>query len=207
MNDAVKEYYGKVLQGSHDLKTNACCTDTEIPEHLKRAMNNIHDEVAAHYYDCGLVSPQLLAGMRILDLGSGSGRDCYLLAQLVGEEGSVLGVDMTEEQLEVATRHIEWHRKKTACSMRAALPNTLTFMVAGIPTSGFSPTAAPTSPSPWKPAARVASKGVAAAEWPLQFLCGIIPHQFRHRLSQQFLRLPLSIQINPLDHLLPAAPL
>jgi SAM-dependent methyltransferase len=112
MKEAVKEYYGKILQHSGDLQTNACCTDGEIPQYLKQAMYNIHDEVTARYYGCGLVSPQQLRGMSILDLGSGSGRDCYLLAQLVGEEGYVLGVDMTDEQLEVANRHIEWHREK-----------------------------------------------------------------------------------------------
>lgn len=50
--------------------------------------------------------------MRILDLGSGSGRDCYIAAQLVGEKGQVVGVDMTDEQLQVAKEHLEWHRDK-----------------------------------------------------------------------------------------------
>ncbi|MES9858260.1 MAG: methyltransferase domain-containing protein [Sedimenticola sp.] len=112
MKDAVKEYYGQILQHSNDLKTDACCTTGDMPAHLKQAMANIHPEVSARYYGCGLVRPQSLKGMRILDLGSGSGRDCYLLAQLVGEEGYVLGVDMTDEQLEVANRHIDWHREK-----------------------------------------------------------------------------------------------
>ncbi|HHH39098.1 MAG TPA: methyltransferase domain-containing protein [Sedimenticola sp.] len=112
MKEAVQEYYGKTLQHSADLQTNACCTDGELPGYLKQAMANIHDEVAGRYYGCGLVSPQLLEGMRILDLGSGSGRDCYLLAQLVGEKGFVLGVDMTDEQLDVANRHREWHRER-----------------------------------------------------------------------------------------------
>ena len=112
MHDQVKEYYGQTLQGSADLQTNACCTDTSLPGYLKRVLSNIHDEVMARYYGCGLVSPQQLPGMRILDLGSGSGRDCYALAQMVGEQGSVVGVDMTDEQLEVANRHIEYHREK-----------------------------------------------------------------------------------------------
>ncbi|WP_177421134.1 methyltransferase domain-containing protein, partial [endosymbiont of Lamellibrachia barhami] len=112
MKDTVKEYYGKVLQHSGDLQTNACCTDAEMPGYLRDALSNIHDEVMARYYGCGLVSPQLLEGARILDLGSGSGRDCYALAQMVGESGYVLGVDMTEEQLEVANRHVEWHRER-----------------------------------------------------------------------------------------------
>jgi len=112
MKESVQEYYGKVLQHSDDLQTNACCTDADMPGFLKQAMSNIHDEVASRYYGCGLVSPQLLEGKRILDLGSGSGRDCYLLAQLVGESGSVLGVDMTDEQLDVANRHLDWHQQK-----------------------------------------------------------------------------------------------
>ncbi len=108
----VKQYYGEFLQSSSDLQTNACCTIGETPEFLKAALANIHDEVAAKYYGCGLVAPEKLKGMRILDLGSGSGRDCYMLAQLVGEDGFVLGVDMTDEQLAVANEHIDWHRKK-----------------------------------------------------------------------------------------------
>jgi SAM-dependent methyltransferase len=113
MKEFVKEYYGKILQGSGDLKTNACCTTDASPSSpLKQQMANIHPEVASRYYGCGLVAPQRLEGMRILDLGSGSGRDCYLLAQMVGESGFVLGVDMTDEQLEVANRHLEWHRER-----------------------------------------------------------------------------------------------
>ena len=43
----------------------------------------------------------------VLDLGSGSGRDCYVAAALVGERGSVTGVDMTPAQLAVARKHAE----------------------------------------------------------------------------------------------------
>ena len=114
ITEEVKQYYGDHLQSSEDLKTDACCTPADTPDFLKTAMANIHDEVAAKYYGCGLVAPEELKGMRILDLGSGSGRDCYLLAQLVGEEGYVLGIDMTDAQLAVANEHIEWHREKFA---------------------------------------------------------------------------------------------
>ena len=112
MKDSVKEYYGQILQHSGDLQTSACCTDAGMPDELRRVLANVHAEVLARYYGCGLVHPQLLEGMRILDLGSGSGRDCYALAQMVGERGYVLGVDMTDEQLAVAQRHLEWHRQQ-----------------------------------------------------------------------------------------------
>ena len=112
MHDEVKNYYGKVLQKSDDLQTDACSTEEVMPEFVKRALSNIHDEVLIRYYGCGLVLPQELKGKRILDLGCGAGRDCYALAQMVGEEGEVVGVDMTDEQLAVASRHIEYHREK-----------------------------------------------------------------------------------------------
>jgi SAM-dependent methyltransferase len=112
MKESVREYYGKILNGTTDLKTSACCTNTAAPDYLQQAMSNIHTEVSARYYGCGLIAPQVLQGARILDLGSGSGRDCYVLAQLVGENGSVVGVDMTEEQLKVANTHLEWHRER-----------------------------------------------------------------------------------------------
>lgn len=112
MHEQVQEYYGKVLEGSDDLKTNACCTDADMPEYLKKALSNVHDEVLMKYYGCGLVSPQQLPGCRILDLGSGSGRDCYVLSQFVGESGEIVGVDMTDEQLDVAERHIQYHAER-----------------------------------------------------------------------------------------------
>src|SRR5579862_5990667 len=95
--EIVKEYYGRVLKTSDDLKTSACCTPDAIPSHLKIPMSKIHSEVAAKYYGCGLVMPPALVGAKVLDLGSGSGRDAYVIAQLVGEGGSVVGVDMTAE--------------------------------------------------------------------------------------------------------------
>jgi len=108
----VQDYYGKKLKNKTDLQTNACCTSDAVPNYLKPVLAKIHPEVMEKYYGCGLVAPELLEGKKILDLGSGSGRDAYALAQLVGETGEVVGVDMTDKQLEVANKHIEYHRKK-----------------------------------------------------------------------------------------------
>jgi arsenite methyltransferase len=112
IKDQVKDYYGKTIQSTKDLKTNACCTVTSYPRHIKVAMGKISDEVLKKYYGCGLTIPTQISGLRVLDLGCGAGRDCYLLSQLVGENGQVVGVDMTPEQLEVANNNIEFHREK-----------------------------------------------------------------------------------------------
>ena len=107
----VQEYYGSELQKTEDLKTNACCTLVKPPKHILEALRLVAGEVQAKYYGCGLTIPAAVEGLRILDLGSGSGRDCYIASKLVGEHGSVVGVDMTDEQLKVANDHIEYHRK------------------------------------------------------------------------------------------------
>ncbi|OUS24501.1 methyltransferase type 11 [Gammaproteobacteria bacterium 45_16_T64] len=109
MHEVVQDYYGRQLQSSEDLKTTACCDVSMVPSWLKPLLSNIHGDVLSKYYGCGLVCPPLLEGCRILDLGSGSGRDVYALAQLVGASGEVVGVDMTDEQLEVANKYKEHH--------------------------------------------------------------------------------------------------
>jgi SAM-dependent methyltransferase len=110
MHELVKDYYGRQLHSTADLRTSACCDASQMPEWLKPLLARIHPEVMSRYYGCGLVAPALLEGCRVLDLGCGSGRDVYALAQMVGETGQVVGVDMTEEQLEVAARHRAFHR-------------------------------------------------------------------------------------------------
>jgi arsenite methyltransferase len=112
IQDNVKDYYGKVLTATSDLQTSACCTMAAPPEYIKTVLANIHPEVSARYYGCGLVAPMALSGARVLDLGSGSGQDAYVLAQLVGPEGEVIGVDMTPEQLAIARDHQDWHAEK-----------------------------------------------------------------------------------------------
>ena len=104
----VQDYYGTQLQTSQDLLTNACCTD-DIPLAHRRILAQLESEVLEKYYGCGVCIPDAIEDITVLDVGSGSGRDAYLLSKLVGENGHVIGVDMTEEQLDVARRHIDAH--------------------------------------------------------------------------------------------------
>ena len=109
MHSIVQDYYGRQLQSTSDLKTTACCDISQVPEWLKPLLSKIHPEVQSRYYGCGLVCPPALDGCRVLDLGCGAGRDVFLLAQLVGPRGEVVGVDMTDEQLAVAQSHRAHH--------------------------------------------------------------------------------------------------
>jgi arsenite methyltransferase len=110
--DAVRRYYGEVLKSSEDLQTSACCLSETMPRHLVALLADIHPEVRDRFYGCGSPLPPALDGATVLDLGCGSGRDAYLLSRLVGAQGRVIGVDMTDEQLAVARRHIDYHALK-----------------------------------------------------------------------------------------------
>ncbi|SNT74844.1 methyltransferase domain-containing protein [Amphiplicatus metriothermophilus] len=108
----VQEYYGERLQTSADLRTDACCTLEAAPAWLREALRDVHPEVKARYYGCGLIAPLALEGRRVLDLGCGAGQDVYVLSRLVGGNGSVVGVDMTPAQLAVARAHEDWHAER-----------------------------------------------------------------------------------------------
>lgn len=105
----VRHYYGQVLKSQSDLKTGACCAMDSMPAYLRALVEDVHPEVRDRFYGCGSPLPPALEGCTVLDLGCGSGRDCYLLSRLVGAHGRVIGVDMTPEQLDLARSHLDWH--------------------------------------------------------------------------------------------------
>ena len=109
---SIQAYYGEVLKSSSDLKTGACCPLDATPEWLRPLLADIHPEVMSRFYGCGSPLPPALEGCTVLDLGCGSGRDVYLASRLVGESGTVIGVDMTRQQLEVAEHQRHWHAQR-----------------------------------------------------------------------------------------------
>ena len=78
-----------------------CCPIDYNTEYLKA----IPRQVIERDYGCGDPSRCLREGETVVDLGSGSGKTCFIAAQIVGPKGKVIGVDMTDEMLEVARRN------------------------------------------------------------------------------------------------------
>lgn len=79
-----------------------CCPATEYDRSLLAA---IPDEVLKIDYGCGDPSRHARAGEVVLDLGSGSGKACFMLSQRVGSHGRVLGVDANDRMLALSRHH------------------------------------------------------------------------------------------------------
>ena len=93
----VKDRYRK---GAQKAAAELCCPVDYDPKYLEV----IPREVLDRDYGCGDPSRYLKAGETVLDLGSGTGKICFIASQVVGPEGRVIGIDMTPEMLEVARR-------------------------------------------------------------------------------------------------------
>ena len=116
LKEKIKENYGKIaLAENIDFccsPQEACCSDTNniSKEHISTIIGYNEKELKSIPKEsilglgCGapLSFADLKTGETLVDLGSGAGIDAFLASQLVGNEGKVIGIDMTDIMLEKA---------------------------------------------------------------------------------------------------------
>ncbi|KAM9732658.1 arsenite methyltransferase [Menidia menidia] len=115
VQDSVKKYYGSRLESSCDLQTSATSCSMPLrplPKSVTDALSQVHPEVIKRFFGCGLPFPAKLEGCSVLDLGSGTGRDCFAFSKLIGPSGHVTGIDMTEELITTSRQYVEYHQIK-----------------------------------------------------------------------------------------------
>ncbi|QEG20345.1 methyltransferase domain-containing protein [Mariniblastus fucicola] len=95
---SVRERYAV---GAQQKEPALCCP----VDYDQRYLEIIPDEVIERDYGCGDPSKYVSEGETVLDLGSGTGKICFIASQVVGKSGKVIGVDMTDPMLEVANRN------------------------------------------------------------------------------------------------------
>ena len=113
IKDFVKERYSKIA--TKEDSSCSCCSSTDMAGIIgqAKAVGYSEDEIksipADAIFGLGCGNPTALAeikkGETVLDLGSGGGIDVFLAANKVGDQGKVIGVDMTEAMVETATEN------------------------------------------------------------------------------------------------------
>lgn len=108
----VREGYAEIAkkESSCCAPASSCCGSTDLAENISKKIGYSDEELKAvpdgANLGLGCGNPTALASLQegetVLDLGSGAGFDCFLAANIVGETGKVIGVDMTSEMLEKA---------------------------------------------------------------------------------------------------------
>jgi len=98
VKNEVKERYA---QGAQEVQPDLCCP----VDYDKSLLKILPQEIIDKDYGCGDPSRYVKEGDVVLDLGSGGGKICYMAAQLVGEAGQVIGLDMTEDMLALARKY------------------------------------------------------------------------------------------------------
>jgi arsenite methyltransferase len=98
VEQAVRNRYAAAAKS---VERELCCPVSYDP----KLFEAIPEEVLACDYGCGDPTRYLKTGDTVLDLGSGSGKICFLASQIVGLTGKVFGVDMNDEMLDVARRN------------------------------------------------------------------------------------------------------
>ncbi len=102
---AVLQRYG---EGARERQPELCCPVSYDGKYLEA----LPAEIVERDYGCGDPSVYVNEGERVLDLGSGSGKICYILSQKVGPQGSVVGVDFNDDMLALARKY-EGHMEET----------------------------------------------------------------------------------------------
>ena len=112
----VQEVYGEIAQSQATGCGCGCsCGDSTDNASKDLAFNDDYTDLEGYNPDadlnlgCGIpiYIVDILPGQTVVDLGSGAGNDCFVAGRLVGEQGLVIGVDMTKSMIELAKENAE----------------------------------------------------------------------------------------------------
>src|SRR5687767_7127388 len=104
IHEVVREHYAERIKSNASCCGPSDCCSSDSSLYPADLLASLPEGEFAVSYGCGdpITLASLEPGQTVLDLGSGAGLDCFFAAKKVGENGKVIGVDMTPEMIERA---------------------------------------------------------------------------------------------------------
>jgi SAM-dependent methyltransferase len=102
--DVEAEVLERYARGARQAEPVLCCPEAAYDS---AHVDQLPQEVIEKDYGCGDPSRFVGEGETVLDLGSGSGKICYILARRVGPRGKVIGVDFNDAMLSLARKYLD----------------------------------------------------------------------------------------------------
>lgn len=99
--DIETEVINRYEEGAKKAQPSLCCPT----EYDNNYLQVIPEEIITKDYGCGDPTRYINQGETVLDLGSGAGKNCYIIAQKVGKNGRVIGIDFNNEMLSLANKY------------------------------------------------------------------------------------------------------
>lgn len=96
------EVRDRYARGAAAVEPGLCCPTTEYDAQYLKLLPR---EIIEKDYGCGDPSTHAREGDVVVDLGSGAGKVCYILAQKVGPTGRVIGLDFNDVMLSLARKY------------------------------------------------------------------------------------------------------
>jgi arsenite methyltransferase len=115
LKDIVKEKYSTIASQSKEHNETSCCGAGSCGTGTYTIMSEDYTNLEGYNPDadlglgCGLPTEfaKIKKGDTVVDLGSGAGNDCFVARSIAGEEGEIIGIDMTEAMIQKAQANAE----------------------------------------------------------------------------------------------------
>ena len=114
IKELVREKYSQIASQSKKQNASSCCGATGCGD-VYSIMSDEYASIEGYNPDadlglgCGLPTEfaKINAGDTVVDLGSGAGNDAFIARRIVGEQGRVIGIDITEKMIELAKNNAD----------------------------------------------------------------------------------------------------
>ncbi|XP_059162545.1 arsenite methyltransferase-like [Physella acuta] len=104
----IRQMYRSMKETMYDARLNV----EALPSHARKLLPQISERTFRSYDGTAMFIPDVIHGARVLDIGCGGGSLTFLLSKLVGPSGHVVGVDSSEQFIQLCQEQTDYHMRE-----------------------------------------------------------------------------------------------